>query len=191
MEGIIQQYARHLQETEALTEQQALLKARYMAQEFPRQLIRDCEFGFRPRLQPYTEFEMSEVFAKEVAKADLHTNKYQLFSPLWLLFRKEYYTPGDLLRMGSPKYTGPFDDYQSVLQRKVVIRRLIGLSLLMEVGLGDDGRPRYRLLQENLENLRLIIHRSLPSIYQEPSDDDEYWEDQYGEGRLLNVLCKG
>lgn len=93
MEGIVRTYAEYLQQTEVLTQEQALVKAHYIGQEFKSWLIDQSEFGFWYWSRPYTEeFEKSDIFAGDIAKQEKNLIPYDIVSALWLVLRKQEYT---------------------------------------------------------------------------------------------------
>lgn len=191
MEGIVRIYADYLQQTEGLTEEQALLKARYMEENFTSWLVNRSDYGFfrqwRPRHTYTEEFESSDTFARDIAKQDESLTPYDLFAALWFILRKEEYTPGAFLTTG-PSLIGiirsdKFRDYDSFVKRKAIIGRLLRMRLLEEAPPGSNGRIRYRLVQQDIEKLR-------SSIYNGEGHDDHFFEERYQKGDLLQVLVK-
>jgi hypothetical protein len=69
------------------------------------------------------------------------------------------------------------------VKRKAIIGRLLRMRLLEEAPPGTDGRIRYRLVQQDMEKLRF-------SIYTGEGPDDHFFERNYQDGLMLQVLIK-
>jgi hypothetical protein len=182
-------YASHLQKTEGLTREDASLKALYIAQQFHGEDWMLMKMQWKTRRTPEEldlrkTFEESTVFLKDLDIAESRLAPFDLFAALWIVLRKEEYKPGAPLRLGLGRLgSDKFNDYDSFIKKKAVIARLEQMSVLEKGPARRDGEVRYRLMQEDLETLRSVIYRGT-------GHEDEYFQAQWAEEKLLPVLEK-
>lgn len=188
-EKIVQMYADHLRQTENLSIEDALLKARYIHQEFFADEWMVKRMLYKPHGvvedQIAEIFEGSAVLATDVANIEATLYPLDLFTAVWLVLKKGEYEPGTILtiaRRGLEK----FDDYDAFIKKKAIVNRLLTLDLLKQLGPDRPDqlvRHRYRLTQENIETVSSML-------YPGRTYDDKYLEERWRDDELLIVLEK-
>ncbi len=134
-ENLVNLYAQHLVEKEKLSQKDALIKAKFVADNFESGVIDDIirDIDFKEKVKSEEELLISDFFKKEVeAKAD-SLKARDVFEPLWVGITNRKYKKGDELLLNTRKafesHSGQYG-YQNYVEDSAIVHKLQGLGIL-------------------------------------------------------------
>jgi hypothetical protein len=186
-ENLIKLYSQYLVEKEKLSQKDALIKARFVVNNFESGVIDDIsrDIRFRAEVKSEEEVLLSDFFKKEVREEITTLKARDIFEPLWFGIKIKKYKKGDELLQNTRKAFEALSGqcgYQNYVEDSAIISKLVHLGIFEakmennEVRKTMSGHPFYILKEDDLEKLRKII-------FAEDEENSEYYNDTYFEGR--------
>jgi hypothetical protein len=134
-ENLVKLYAQRLIEKEGLPQKDALIKAKFVVNNFKNGIIDDIiyEIDFNEKVKSEEELLTSDFFKKEVETKIDSLKAGNIFDPLWVGIKNRKYKKGDELlqntRRAFESHSGQ-DGYQNYIEDSAVIHKLQELGIL-------------------------------------------------------------
>jgi len=134
-ENLVKLYAQHLVDKEKLSQKDALIKAKFVADNFENGVIDDIirDINFKEKVKSEEELLTSDFFKKEVEAKANSLNARDIFEPLWVGIANRKYKKGDELLLNTRKafesHSGQYG-YQNYVEDSAIVHKLQGLGIL-------------------------------------------------------------
>lgn len=194
--NLIKIYAEHLVANKVLPEKEALIRARFEVYEFGEEkIISEIDTGFTTRGVYYQEKDKAEeaFYASDILKKDIENywsvsvkgvkqiTPYYLMEPMYDVIVKQRYQEGQEIQ-----YLDNFrenDSYYNFVKDRAIMQTLEDKGVIKRVNKdGWDGKPKWVIPMTDIAKLKHILYNG------ETSHDDDYFEEQFQEGKLNRLF---
>lgn len=195
--NLIKIYAEHLSEDKKLNEKDALIRARFEVYEFGEdRIIREIDTGFSTRGVYWKErdkakkaFYDSGILEKDIK--NFYTMEesgvkkitpYYLMEPIYDVIVKQNYEQGQEIQYQDGMLSD-VDDYYTYIKEKAIISKLEELGVIKKSDKESwNNKPKWIIPNTNIAELKKLIYEG------KTSHDDDYFEEQFNEGKLTRLF---
>lgn len=195
--NLIKIYAEHLSENKKLSEKDALVRAGFEVFEFGEdKIIREVDTGFSTRGVYWKErdkakkaFYDSGILEKDIK--NFYTMEesgvkkitpYYLMEPIYDVIVKQNYEQGQEIQYQDGMLSD-VDDYYTFIKEKAIISKLEELGVIKKSDKESwNNKPKWVIPNTNIPELKNLIYEG------KTSHDDDYFEEQFNEGKLTRLF---
>lgn len=189
-------YAEHLVDSKEISEKDALIRAKFEIYEFGAdKIINEIETGIMTRGVQFKEQDKAEkdYYASGILEKDIKNywsvsvkgvkqiTPYYLMEPMYDIIVKQNYQPGAEIQ-----YLDHFkenDSYYSFVKDRAIITTLEEMGVIKRANdEGWDKNPKWTIPMTDIAKLKHLIYKG------ETSHDDDYFEENYRDGKLNRLF---
>lgn len=194
--NLVKIYAQHLVENKKLSEKDALIRARFEVYEFGKEkIVSEIDTGFMTRGIYWQEKDKAEedFYASGILDKDIKNywsvsvkgvkqiTPYYLMEPMYDVIVKQNYQDGQEIQYLDNSTDD--EDYYNFVKDRAIIQTLEDMGFLKRVNKdGWDGKPKWIIPNTDIAKLKHLLYKG------ETSHDNDYFEEQFREGKLNRLF---